>query len=100
MARKSKENITQTKFSIIEKLALLGITTEEQMKKLTPKEVASLEDVSFNDIEIIRQLQECVKENKVFSFLTVEMTVNTEEPKTERPTKKKKADSEVTTDGE
>ena len=100
MARKSKENITQTKFSIIEKLALLGITTEEQMKKLTPKEVANLEDVSFNDIEIIRQLQECVKENKVFSFLTAEITITTEEPKSEKTTKKKKADSEVTTDGE
>ena len=100
MARKSKENITQTKFSIIEKLALLGITTEEQMKKLTPKEVASLEDVSFNDIEIIRQLQECVKENKVFSFLTAEITITTEEPKSEKTIKKKKADSEVTTDGE
>lgn len=100
MARKSKENITQTKFSIIEKLALLGITTEEQMKKLTPKEVVNLEDVSFNDIEIIRQLQECVKENKVFSFLTAEITITTEEPKSEKTTKKKKADSEVTTDGE
>lgn len=100
MARKSKENITQTKFSIIEKLALLGITTEEQMKKLTPKEVASLEDVSFNDIEIIRQLQECVKENKVFSFLTAEITITTEEPKSEKTTKRKKVDSEVVIDGE
>ena len=100
MARKSKENVPQMKFSIIEKLALLGITTEEQLKKLTPKELLGVERLSFKEIELIGQLQESVNENLLFSFLTVEMTVNTEEPKTERPTKKKKADSEVTTDGE
>ena len=100
MARKSKENITQTKFSIIEKLALLGITTEEQMKKLTPKEVVNLEDVSFNDIEIIRQLQECVKENKVFSFLTAEITDTVEIKSTEKPPRKAKSNSEVKPDGE
>lgn len=100
MAKKTKANITQMKFEAIEKLALLGITTEEQLKKLTPKEVLANESLSFKEVELIGQLQECVNENLLFSFLTADITVATEETKTEKPTKKKKADSEVTTDGE
>ena len=100
MAKKTKINITQMKFEAIEKLASLGIKNEEQLENLTPKELLGVESLSFKEIELIGQLQECVNENLLFSFLTAEMTVTTEEPKTEKPTKKKKADSEVTTDGE
>lgn len=100
MAKKTKANITQMKFEAIEKLASLGITTEEQLKKLTPKEVLANESLSFKEVELIGQLQECVNENLLFSFLTAEMTVTTEEPKLDKITKKKKADSEVVADGE
>ena len=100
MARKSKENVPQMKFSIIEKLALLGITTEEQLKKLTPKELLGVERLSFKEIELIGQLQESVNENLLFSFLTAEMTAITEEPKPEKATKKKKVNNEVISDGE
>ena len=100
MAKKIKANPIQMKFEVIEKIALLGINTEEQLKKLTPKELLGVESLSFKEIELIGQLQESVNENLLFSFLTAEMTVTTEESKTEKPTKKKKADSEVTTDGE
>ena len=100
MAKKMKISKTQMKIEVIEKLASLGINTEEQLEKLTPKELLGVESLSFKEIELIGQLQECVKENKVFSFLTAEITITTEEPKSEKTTKKKKADSEVTTDGE
>lgn len=100
MAKKTKTSKMQMKFEIIEKLASLGIATEEQMKNLTPKEVLGLENVSFDEIEIIRQLQECVKENSVFSFLTAEMTATKEEPKLKKPPKKQTENSEVISDGE
>ena len=100
MAKKTKTNITQMKFEAIEKLASLGINTEEQLKKLTPKELLGVESLSFKEIELIGQFQECVNENLLFSFLTAEMTAITEEPKSEKPIKKKKADSEVELDGE
>lgn len=100
MAKKTKTNITQMKYEAIEKLASLGITTEEQLKVLTPKEVLANESLSFKEVELIGQLQECVNENLLFSFLTADISAITEEPKPEKPNKKKKADSEVTTDGE
>ena len=100
MAKKTKTSPILMKFEVIEKLASLGINTEEQLKKLTPKELLGVESLSFKEIELIGQLQECVNENLLFSFLTADMTVTTEESKPEKPTKKKKADSEVITDGE
>ena len=100
MAKKMKISKTQIKFEVIEKLASLGISTEEQLEKLTPKELLGVERLSFKEIELIGQLQQCVNDNLLFSFLTADMSVTTEEPKPEKSTKKKKADSEVVTDGE
>ena len=60
---------TQKRAKIIEKLISLGITTEEQLKKLTPAELTVDKDITFADILLICELQECVKNNKVFSFL-------------------------------
>ena len=100
MANKKKTSKVQIKIEVIEKLASLGINTEEQLKMLTPKELLGVESLSFKEIELIGQLQECVNENLLFSFLTADISVITEEPKPEKSTKKKKADSEVTTDGE
>lgn len=59
----------QKRVKIIEKLISLGITTEEQIKNLTPAELTAAKDISFADILLICKLQECVKTNKVFSFL-------------------------------
>lgn len=100
MAKKTKTSPILMKFEVIEKLASLSINTEEQLKKLTPKELLGVESLSFKEIELIGQLQECVNENLLFSFLTADISVITEEPKPEKPNKKKKADSEVITDGE
>ena len=100
MAKKMKISKTQMKIEVIEKLASLGINTEEQLEKLTPKELLGVESLSFKEIELIGQLQECVNENMLFSFLTAEITITTEEPKSEKTTKRKKVDSEVVIDGE
>ena len=100
MAKKMKVSKTQMKFEVIEKLALHGIDTEEKLKKLKPKELIGWENLSFKEIELIGQLQECVNENLLFSFLTADISVITEEPKPEKKKKKKKADSEVISDGE
>ena len=102
MANKKKISKVQMKIEVIEKLASLGINTEEQLKMLTPKELLGVESLSFKEIELIGQLQECVNENLLFSFLTADMTVTTEEPKPEKTNKKKKEkeNSEVISDGE
>ena len=100
MAKKMKISKTQIKFEVIEKLASLGISTEEQLEKLTPKELLGVERLSFKEIELIGQLQQCVNDNLLFSFLTADITAITEEPKPEKPNKKKKASNGVVTDGE
>lgn len=60
---------SQRRVKIIEKLISLGLTTEEQIKKLTSAELTAIKDISFTDILLIHELQECVKNNKVFSFI-------------------------------
>ena len=67
MAKQVSE--TQKRVKIIEKLIALGVTTEEQVKKLTPNDLIKSEKMSFADILLIYELQDCVKNNKVFSFL-------------------------------
>ena len=62
-------SITQKRVKIIEKLISAGVATEEQIKKLTPSDLAVIKDISFTDILLVCELQECVKNNKVYSFL-------------------------------
>ena len=100
MAKKMKISKTQMKIEVIEKLASIGINTEEQLEKLTPKELLGVESLSFKEIELIGQLQECVNENMLFSFLTAEITDTVEIKSTEKPPRKAKSNSEVKPDGE
>lgn len=67
MAKQVSE--TQKRVKIIEKLIALGVTSEDQVKKLTPNDLVKSEKMSFADILLIYELQDCVKNNKVFSFL-------------------------------
>lgn len=67
MAKVPNEVTKRLKF--LEKLISLGYTTEEDIKKLTPKDIAVIDDISFTDIIEIQQLQESVKSNKLFSYL-------------------------------
>lgn len=67
MAKQISE--TQKRVKIIEKLISLGVTDEEKIKKLTPADLIKTENIGFSEIMLIYELQECVKTNKVFSFL-------------------------------
>lgn len=51
------------------KLISLGITDEEKVKKLTPNGLLKSENISFEEVLLIYELQESVKKNRVFSFL-------------------------------
>lgn len=62
-------NEVTKRLKLLEKLISLGCTTEEDIKKLTPKDIAVIDDISFTDIIEIQQLQESVKSNKLFSYL-------------------------------
>ncbi|MBR3993759.1 MAG: hypothetical protein IKI97_00590 [Clostridia bacterium] len=62
-------NEVTKRLKLLEKLISLGYTTEEDIKKLTPKDIAVIDDISFTDIIEIQQLQENVKSNKLFSYL-------------------------------
>lgn len=62
-------NEVTKRLKLLEKLISLGYTTEEDIKKLTPKDIAIIDDISFTDIIEIQQLQESVKSNKLFSYL-------------------------------
>ena len=79
MAKESETTVKKTKpkspnelskrLKVVERLINLGYTTEEQIKNLTPKDIAVIDDISFTDIIEIQQLQESVKSNKLFSYL-------------------------------
>ena len=62
-------NETQKRIRIIEKLISLGVTNEETVKKITPNDLLKSADISFEELILIYDLQECVKKNRVFSFL-------------------------------
>ena len=62
-------NEVTKRLKLLEKLISLGYTTEEDIKKLTPKDIAVIDNISFTDIIEIQQLQESVKSNKLFSYL-------------------------------
>ncbi len=65
----------QKKTKIIEKLAELGFTTEEQIKNLRPSDLTKADNVSFYELITIYKLQESIKNNTVYSFLTAKSEV-------------------------
>ncbi len=58
----------QKKIKVIEKLTSMGITTEEQVKQLTPADL-SKGNFSFVEFSIISDLQIAIKSGTVYSFL-------------------------------
>ena len=58
-------NETQKRVRVIEKLISLGIT----VKKFTPNGLLKSDNISFEEVLLIYELQESVKKNRVFSFL-------------------------------
>lgn len=63
------QNETQKRIKILEKLFSLGIKTEEDVKKLTPKDLMKDESLTFADVLMIYDLQESIKNNRLYSFL-------------------------------
>ena len=57
-------NETQKRVRVIEKLI-----DEEEVKKLTPNGLLKSDNISFEEVLLIYELQESVKKNRVFSFL-------------------------------
>lgn len=68
MAKMQSE--TQKRMKILEKVISLGYKTEEDVKKLTPKDLMKDECLTFTDLLLIYDLQESVKNNRLFSFLS------------------------------
>ncbi len=64
------KNETQKRMKILEKVISLGIKTEEDIKKLTPKDLMKDESLTFADLMLIYDLQESVKNNRLFTFLS------------------------------
>lgn len=81
----AKKNEFQEKMKIIEKLALLGIKSEKDIEQLTPRDLLAIENISFDEVDIIKQIKFCVKGNTLFSFLTYGVT-----PPEPKKTKRKK----------
>lgn len=67
MAKMQSE--AQKRMKILEKVISLGYKTEEDIKKLTPKDLMKDESITFTDLLLIYDLQEAVKNNRLFSFL-------------------------------
>lgn len=64
------QNEMQKRMKILEKVISLGYKTEEEIKKLMPKDLLKDESLSFTDLLLIYDLQESVKNNRLFSFLS------------------------------
>ena len=64
------KNETQKRMKILEKVISLGFKTEEDIKKLTPKDLMKDESLTFADLMLIYDLQESVKNNRLFTFLS------------------------------
>ncbi len=64
------QNEMQKRMKILEKVISLGYKTEEDIKKLMPKDLLKDENLSFTDLLLIYDLQESVKNNRLFSFLS------------------------------
>lgn len=91
----AKKNEFQEKMKMIEKLALLGIKSEKEIEQLTPRDLLAIENISFDEVDLIKQIKFCVQGNTLFSFLTYGVTPP--EPKNRK--EKEQAKNEVSADG-
>lgn len=57
------------KMKVLEYLSNAGLRSEEAFKELKPSDIAKIEGITFEEINIIRQMQEAVKSGRLFSFL-------------------------------
>ena len=64
------KNEIQKRLKIIEKVIALGFKTEDDIKKILPNDLIKDNSLTFADILLIYDLQESVKNNKLFSFIS------------------------------
>lgn len=91
----AKKNEFQEKMKMIEKLALLGIKSEKDIEQLTPRNLLAIENISFDEVDLIKQIKFCVQGNTLFSFLTYGVTP----PEPKKTKRKDQAKNEVSADG-
>lgn len=57
------------KLRILERMIQSGIRTEDDFKQITPQSLAKLDDLSFDDVLLVHEMQESVKKGRLLSFL-------------------------------
>lgn len=60
--------INKTKIKIINRLYEAGYTDEKAISKLKTKDILDLPDLTRAEMKMICELQEAIKDNRVFSF--------------------------------
>lgn len=61
--------IDRNKIKLLTRLADAGIRTEKDVLAFGLKELIRMQNVSKTEMQMIAELQEAVKDNKVFSYL-------------------------------
>ena len=60
--------VNTTKIRIINRLCEAGYTDEKAISKLRTKDILDLPDLTRAEMKMICELQDAIKENRVFSF--------------------------------
>lgn len=60
--------INKTKIRIINRLYEAGYTDEKAISKMRTKDILELPDLTRAEMKMICELQDAIKENRVFSF--------------------------------
>lgn len=77
MARKNSEPISmrQQKLRLLERLFDAGIATDEAIANLQPVEMLQISDITTEDLRLLCDLQDSVKNGKTISFLAANANV-------------------------
>ncbi len=65
----SNDFTMQQKVKVINKLIDSGHDTEKKLAKLDTQSILAIKGITIPDMQIIIQLQEAIKGNKLFSYL-------------------------------
>ena len=70
MARKSNEiSVRQQKLRLLERIFDAGLVTDEAIANLQPVEMLQISDITTEDLRLLCDLQDSVKNGKTISFL-------------------------------
>jgi len=65
-----KRTLLQMRLKAIETINMLGCRKEGELKKLTVEEIIRTSNVTMAELKEIIKLQDAVKQNKLFSYLS------------------------------